>query len=201
MPETPLHSIAAIAKSLDVPESTLHYWKNRFGDFLPGRGQGRGRRFEPEALDVFRAIAELLGSGLAVPEVRDELARRFAATDSPDRQAQAVIVRPAPVQQPDVEQLALRIGTAMAEAMGQRLSAWLGAQGVPAATAPALEDPAARTLRDDLEEARREIVTLRAENENHAAKFKVLEAELVRLRKDSRQMEKHLLEKIKGVKV
>ena len=59
MAENRLYSVASIAKLLDVPESTLHYWKNRFDDVLPSIGRGRNKRFRPEALDVFRDIGAM----------------------------------------------------------------------------------------------------------------------------------------------
>ena len=75
MAETRLYSIAAIAKALDVPESTLHYWKNRFDDVLPSVGRGRGKRFRAEALDIFRAIGGMLAQGMSSADVRATLAR------------------------------------------------------------------------------------------------------------------------------
>ena len=74
MTHAKLYSISAIAKLLDLPESTLHYWKNRFEPFLPSVGQGRGKRFPAEAVEVFRAIGALLESGLSVADAKDELA-------------------------------------------------------------------------------------------------------------------------------
>ena len=77
MAENRLYSVAAIAKLLDVPESTLHYWKNRFDEVLPSVGRGRSKRFRPEAVEIFRTIGRLLGQGLSAADVRAELIRHY----------------------------------------------------------------------------------------------------------------------------
>ncbi len=52
-----LLTIAELARILDLPESTTRYYCNRFADHLPSVGEGRRRRFKPEALEVLRTIA------------------------------------------------------------------------------------------------------------------------------------------------
>jgi len=197
-----LYSIAAIAKILDLPESTLHYWKNRFDQYLPATGEGRHKRFQAEALDVFRAIHELLESGLQVSDAKAELSRRLHDTGT----GGSAVITPVPVQQAgsgvglNGEELAMRIGAAMAEAIGQRLQGILGGAGFPGGGANGMMLPAETVgnLTNGLAQAQEEIEAMRRTNEDLAGKLKVLEAELIRLRKDGREMEKHLLGKIKG---
>lgn len=199
-----LYSISAIAKVLDLPESTLHYWKNRFEQFLPSVGQGRNKRFHAEALEVFRAIHELLESGMSVSDAKAELLRRMQGGGT----GEATVITPLPVQQagifssgpgggPNGEELAMRIGAAMAEAIGQRLQGILGGLSGPGG-AGVLPAETAAAVTAGLAQAQGEIAGLRQTNEELAGKLRVLEAELIRLRKDGREMEKHLLGKIKG---
>ncbi|MFP5223622.1 MAG: helix-turn-helix domain-containing protein [Acidobacteriota bacterium] len=201
MPHAKLYSIAAIAKILDLPESTLHYWKNRFDQFLPATGEGRHKRFQPEALDVFRAIRELLDSGLQVSDAKAELSRRIQGAGA----SGATVITPVPVQPagagPSGEEIAMRIGAAMAEAIGQRLQGILGGAGFPGgvgANGMMLPAETVGELTHGLAQAQEEIEAMRRTNEDLAGKLRVLEAELIRLRKDGREMEKHLLGKIKG---
>ena len=77
MADNRLYSIAALAKILDMPESTLHYWKNRFDDVLPSFGTGRGKRYRAEAVAIFRDIGAMLAQGLSAGDVRSELGRRY----------------------------------------------------------------------------------------------------------------------------
>ena len=214
MPQDKLHSIAAIAKILDQPESTLHYWKNRFAEFLDGVGQGRGRRFTGRCVDVFRDIAAFMDAGMSVAAARQELRARYAkdgaalmarSTAKSGRTAPVRVVEPAPGAAPfgpdreaSGEELAMRIGAAMAEAIGARLQALLGSMG--AGTRAALPDETIEALKDALAANAREMDGLRRANEELSGKLGVLEAELVRLRKDRRELEKHLLEKIRNLR-
>jgi len=216
VPESKLYSIAAMARLLDQPESTMHYWKNRFDQLLPSVGQGRHKRFRPEAMDIFRAIGNLLASGLSVADAKAELARRYPLNVTPSSQSAPVdlengIITPIPraydAGGPGTlsgEELAMRIGAAMAEAIGQKLQGYLAQPGAQAGpTSPvgqmaALPTEFVEGLKEELTQARDEIEGLRKQGEDTAAKLKVLEAELIRLRKDGRELEKHLLGKIKA---
>ena len=186
MPDNRLYSIAAVARQLDVPESTLHYWKNRFRDHLPCLGQGRGRRFRPEALEIFRAIAEGLGRGLSVDEVKADLSGRFPVNVSSG--SAPARTRPAPAAGfgpgAGLEEVAAVFGREMARV----LTSFLRDQPVPGA-APLPGEGAGMAG---------EVEALRERNKALEAKLGVLESELMRLRKDGRELEKYLLEKIKA---
>lgn len=188
MDQTKLYSIAAVAKLLDVPESTLHYWKNRFDASLPSIGRGRGRRFRPEAVEVFRTIAGLLESGLSAADVRAELARRFPVNVTPEAGPEPL----PPTRLSPAEDLAGRIGIGIAEAVAQRMRELMALPG----QTPGRD---VQELKDGLGAAQARIETLQAENEDLVNKLRVLEAELVRLRKDGRENQKHLLEKIRAL--
>jgi DNA-binding transcriptional MerR regulator len=211
-----LLSIAEIARELDAPESTVHYWKNRYAAFLPSLGQNRQKRFKPEALAAFRTIADMLRQGHAPAEVTAALSSAFAmtpasvATGQPgtiQTLAQATGLEPGP----DPVQLGVRIGAeigaevarSLAQSMGElltRFSACLPdpGQARPQALAPAA--PGSPPADPSQAEAQAEkLAALESENAQFRSKLEVLEAELIRLRKDRREMEKYLLDKIKGV--
>lgn len=190
MPQNKLYSIAAIAKMLDVPESTMHYWKNRFDSVLPSVGQGRHKRFRSDAVEMFREIARLLEAGLGVADVKVELASTHPV-DGAASGGEPLVLRALPVDH-NQEELALRIGTSIAEALGERLRDYLHPP-----TPASLPTENMDGLKVELGQTREHVEALRAENQEMARKLSVLEAELVRLRKDGREMEKHLLEKIK----
>jgi DNA-binding transcriptional MerR regulator len=58
--ETNLLTIAELARNLALPESTARYYCNRFAAHLPSVGEGRRRRYKPEALETLRAIAQTM---------------------------------------------------------------------------------------------------------------------------------------------
>lgn len=188
MAENRLYSVAAIAKLLDVPESTLHYWKNRFDDVLPSVGQGRNKRFRAEALDIFRTIARLLGQGLSCADVRAELAGRYPVNVVPANPGGSVSVAPVAVEAVSDGALAVaaRIGSEIAGALLARLDRQLPAQ--------------ASVLPAEAAELKDELARVRVENETLATKMALLERELVRLRQDRRELEAYLVEKINALR-
>lgn len=58
--EPSLLTIAELSRSLELPESTTRYYCNRFAAHLPSVGEGRRRRFRPEAFEKLRTIAETM---------------------------------------------------------------------------------------------------------------------------------------------
>jgi DNA-binding transcriptional MerR regulator len=189
-----LYSIAAIAKILDVPESTLHYWKNRFDDLLPSFGTGRGKRYRAEAVEIFRDIGAMLAQGLAAGDVRAQLSRRYPVNvGGGEVQSQAAALATsagaATAASPDAQTMlamASAIGAEIARTLADHLGRSLsgGQAALPEATATAISS---------------ELAEARAQNAALADKMRVLEAELVRLRKDRRELESHLLGKIKAL--
>jgi Putative ATPase subunit of terminase (gpP-like). len=83
-PDERLLSVAEIARKLGVPESTVHYWKNRFAQHLPSSGSGRQKRFRPEAVEVFRVVAEMFSLGHSAQDVMETLGKNFPLTASMD---------------------------------------------------------------------------------------------------------------------
>jgi len=182
-----LYSVAAIAKMLDVPESTLHYWKNRFDDVLPSLGRGRNKRFRPEAVEIFRAIGRMLGQGMSCADARAELARQYPVNVAPD--VPEPVTSPDPVRDTTPEgvlAVASRIGSEIAKSLLVHLQ-----QAAP--QPPALPDQMAAGLSVELDK-------VRSENEALQEKMRLLEAELVRLRKDRRDLENYLVDKINALR-
>lgn len=75
-----LLTIKEIARQLDLPESNIRYYRDRFEEFLPYVGEGRKRRYKPEALDVFRFIVSELRENKSTAEIGKELSLRFSRT-------------------------------------------------------------------------------------------------------------------------
>ncbi len=55
---TTLSTIQEIAKQLQVPESNIRYYRDRFEEYIPSVGDGRLKRYKKEAVDVFRHIVQ-----------------------------------------------------------------------------------------------------------------------------------------------
>ncbi len=70
-------TIAEIAARLDLPESTVRYYRDRFSEYVPIVGKGRQRRYPDEAVDVFHTIADGLRNGQTATMVEETLGRLY----------------------------------------------------------------------------------------------------------------------------
>jgi len=70
MSDEPLFTLRELADQLELPESTVRYYRDAFLDHIPSVGTGRRRRYPPAALAVLRSIAEGYASGLPRTEVQ-----------------------------------------------------------------------------------------------------------------------------------
>jgi len=191
-------SVAEIARELELPESTVHYWKNRFAQHLPSVGRGRQKRFKPEAIEIFGTISRLLKEGHTARDVMDQLAQSYPlqADAMPETSAMPVVMN-GNTMEPAMK-MAAAIGLEIAKSVGEGIRSVM-AHGSDAGldiseVKQGLEDAALRISSQAVETE-----TLKAENEILKEKLKIMEAEMVRLRKDRREMEKYLLDKIKYV--
>ncbi|BBB89710.1 MAG TPA: MerR family transcriptional regulator [Methylomusa anaerophila] len=73
-----LLSIKEISQKLGIPQSTLRYYRDIFMDYLPSSGEGKKKRFFPEAIDVFAAIAKGMQQNKNAEEIAAELDTKFA---------------------------------------------------------------------------------------------------------------------------
>ncbi|MBI1722370.1 MAG: MerR family transcriptional regulator, partial [Gemmatimonadetes bacterium] len=69
MPDEPLLTLRQLAHELDLPESTVRYYRDAFLDHIPLVGTGRRRRYPPQALAVLREIAGNYASGQSRAEI------------------------------------------------------------------------------------------------------------------------------------
>jgi len=220
-PDERLLSVAEIARRLGVPESTVHYWKNRFAQHLPSSGSGRQKRFRAQAVEVFRVIAEMFSLGHSAQDVMEALGKNFPLTASLEGDHFAS-GGDAPFSHKPQREMAgeaaladatVRMAAAIAKEMGQEIARSIGeglrqhlsgaAQG---ALPPGLDPEELDAIKTTVEEACGrldshvdEVSRMASENAELKAKLTVLESELIRLRKDRREMEKYLLDKIKGM--
>lgn len=117
-------SLVEISERLDIPYPTLARYASQYGDRIPHQGKGRGRRFPPEAIEVFQQIRKESRPGRPPKVKKQQVARPQAeATPAPARearpaaraaQAPAATTTPAPAGRPaagEEGQLAQRIAS------------------------------------------------------------------------------------------
>jgi len=69
MPDDILLTLRQLAEQLDLPESTVRYYRDAFLDRIPSVGSGRRRRYPRQAVDVLRAIARSYAAGRSKSEI------------------------------------------------------------------------------------------------------------------------------------
>ena len=69
MTDETLLTLRQLAEELQLPESTVRYYRDAFIDHIPSVGKGRRRRYPPEAITVLRAIAASYAAGRSRAEI------------------------------------------------------------------------------------------------------------------------------------
>ncbi len=69
-----------LAEAAGLPESTVRRYCRLFEPWLPSQGDGRARRWPPEAVAVLRRVAVLYRDGYSTETVREHLAREYPVT-------------------------------------------------------------------------------------------------------------------------
>ena len=73
-----LLTIQQIAEKLDMPPSTVRYYKNKFKEFMPEVLVGRYAKFKPEAVEIIETIAAATAATKQQQEIKELLAAKFA---------------------------------------------------------------------------------------------------------------------------
>jgi hypothetical protein len=207
-------SVAEIARLTRIPAPTARRYAALFREFLPHRKVGRVTRYAPDSARVFERISGLYHEGRVTTEIEEVLRREFSRTIDLDAAGtgEARLPEPAPgvLDQFNTSLQVIADQRAVIEALREdvrKLKAGfvLLARGqkrlkaLPAAGGDDLSRTAAALARKDseLEEL---ALGLSFDTSDMKIKLQTLEQELVRLRKDRREMERHLLDKLERLK-
>lgn len=88
---TELLSIKDISQELGIPQSTLRYYRDLFMDYLPSNGEGKKKRFYPEAIQVFKVISQSMHKNKGYDDILQDLNQRFTRfidVNDPDAESQ-----------------------------------------------------------------------------------------------------------------
>jgi DNA-binding transcriptional MerR regulator len=75
MTDQPLATLRDIAAELQLPESTVRYYRDAFVHHVPTVGSGRRRRYPPDAVAMLRLIALLYQEGRSRDQIEYELSQ------------------------------------------------------------------------------------------------------------------------------
>lgn len=217
-------SVAEIAKRTRIPAPTARRYASLFKEFLGGRKMGRVTKYPDESVVVFERISRFYGEGRVTAEIDELLRQEFPRTIDIEHGAQpggpssqgftelaetfnGVIEKVASCMAVIADQKALidrqqddihKLKTAFVLlARSQKKM-----KELPAGTGIISEELIQQTQALEQKDAEIEEMALKLtfDTSDIKAKLQILESELVRLRKDRREMEKYLQDKIDRLK-
>ncbi|MDN4076291.1 MULTISPECIES: MerR family transcriptional regulator [Bacillales] len=115
-----LLTIAEMAKELDIAESTVRYYRDRFPDFMFSVGEGRKKRYRPETVEVLRFIAEGFNRNLTAIEIESGLSLDFSRNIEVEEETAEPIAVAQQQSKNELNQYAVQLQTAM-EQMGSAM--------------------------------------------------------------------------------
>lgn len=139
-------SLREVGRQLDVPPSTIVYYKDKFEKFIPSEGgEGRRTRYPVEVLEIFRRIRSMFNDNWSTEQIERELALKFGVLMN-DQQPDQSFEQPA--SQQGIQELA----------------------GVLSRMSDALDNQS--LFRSEIRSLRDEVEALRAEREAEAVRQK-----------------------------
>lgn len=218
-------SVAEIAKLTRIPAPTARRYAALFKDFLGGRKVGRVTKYPEDSVVVFERISRLYGEGRVTGEIEDRLHSEFPRTIDVEHRP---VTSSAPVE--GFADMASTFNDVLSRVAGcmevianqkaiidsqqediRKLKTAFVLLARSQKRFKQLPGPDLLALPGDIAEQTRALEEKDAEIEEMAlkltfdtsdikAKLQILESELVRLRKDRREMEKYLQDKIDRLK-
>ncbi|MDC0336108.1 MerR family transcriptional regulator [Pseudodesulfovibrio sp.] len=155
-------SLREVGRQLEIPPSTVVYYKDKFDKYIPSvGGGGRRRRYPVEVLEIFGRIRKMFNDNWSTEQIERELALKFSMLMNDQQSDQSF------EQSAGSEALAREIG------------------GVLSKMSDVLENQSLfrseiRSLRDEVAELRKE---RSASEKKHAERVGVLEREIGELRR------------------
>ena len=218
-------SVAEIAKLTRIPAPTARRYASLFKDFLDGRKLGRVTKYPEDSVVIFEKISRMYGEGKVTAEIDEALRGEFTRTIDVEQGGQP----PAPAGEMFTELAGVfngvmgKVASCM-EVIADQKSVIERQQDdihklktafvllarsqkkmkqLPAAASDVIpEEFLLQTQALEQKDAEIEEMALKLsfDTSDIKAKLQILESELVRLRKDRREMEKYLQDKIARLK-
>ena len=69
-------TLKELAYKLNVGESTVRFWRDRFNEFIPSVGRGKRRKYRSDALEVLRFIKQQSERRVSAEQIRHGLSRQ-----------------------------------------------------------------------------------------------------------------------------
>ncbi|MGE4290955.1 MAG: MerR family transcriptional regulator [Desulfovibrio sp.] len=219
-------SVAEIAKITRIPAPTARRYASLFREFLPSRKVGRVTKYSDDAVRIFEAISNLYQEGHVTGEIEDALKQEYSRTAEMAPEAADVpalgigaefansfkevmdkfghclqIIADQKImierQREDIQKL--KTAFVLLSRSQKRLRHLPAAASASPVDNTALEERTALLAKKD-SELEEMALNLSFDTSDIKAKLQILESELIRLRKDRREMEKFFQSKIDRIR-
>lgn len=219
-------SVADISKTTGIPAPTARRYASLFKDFLPSRKMGRVTKYPESVIAIFQRIVSLYNDGLVTAEIEEKLKSEYPRTIEVSPNERAAPSQPAVAGQLELgdafSEMMERMGKSLEVIADQksiieeqrddinklkRAFVLLAKSQKKLKELPQLDvksmteefEGRAQALEQKDSELEETASDLAQENASLRSKLEVMETELVRLRRDRREMEKYFLDKIKKI--
>ncbi|GKT31228.1 hypothetical protein ADUPG1_001911, partial [Aduncisulcus paluster] len=182
-----------------IPAPTARRYASLFKDFLSSKKMGRVTKYPESAVEIFKRIVSLYNDGMVTTEIEQQLRSEFPRTIEISPSERGVPAQPA-------MNIQAELSGAFAEMM-DKMSNFCSScpqpkkiKALPQLDIKSItEEYDERTIALEQKDVELESATNELAQENTTLKHKleVMEAELIRLRKDRREMENYFMDKIK----
>ncbi len=210
-----------------IPAPTARRYASLFKDFLPSKKMGRVTKYPDSAVEIFKRIVTLYNEGMVTTEIEQELRAEFPRTIEISPSERGVPVQPSMNLQAELSGAFAEMMDKMSRSLEviadqksiieeqrediyklKKAFVLLARSQKKIKALPQLD---IRAITDEYDERTNaleqkdvelEVATAELAQENTSLKNKleIMEAELMRLRKDRRDMENYFLDKIKKLK-
>ncbi len=217
-------SVAEISKITMIPAPTARRYASLFKDFLSSKKMGRVTKYPESAVEIFKRIVNLYNEGMVTTEIEQQLCSEFPRTIEISPSERGLPAQPAMNIQAELSGAFAEMMDKMSKSLEviadqksiieeqrediyklKKAFVLLARSQKKIKALPQLDiksmteeyDVRTNALEQkdvELEEATTELAQ---ENTNLKHKLEVMESELVRLRKDRREMENYFMDKIK----
>ncbi|OEU66161.1 MAG: hypothetical protein BA863_15580 [Desulfovibrio sp. S3730MH75] len=220
-------SVAEISKITMIPAPTARRYASLFKEYLSSRKMGRVTKYPESAVEIFKRIVNLYNEGLVTTEIEEKLRAEYPRTIEVSATERTVATQPSNMMQAELSGAFSEMMAHMTKSLEvvadqksiieeqrediyklKKAFVLLARSQKKIKALPQLDMSAIAGEYDErasaLEQKDIELeeVTTELSQDNSAlrGKIEIMEAELMRLRKDRRDMENYFLDKIKRLK-
>ena len=73
-------TISKMSELVNIPESTVRRYCNKFSEFMTYKDLAKGKRYSPKTIEIIEKISALYDGGYETSEIKEILSKKYAMT-------------------------------------------------------------------------------------------------------------------------